>query len=369
MGVKRGVPRRSPERFHPGRGPMLPSRAMDLREPVRRLRTLAFRGVGELWPHLPFVSSPAADPAPSLENGRPPDLQSRFSHLSDDAWSEVVLGSLKHRTYDGAELPGFPKPSTQIAFTSLDSRDTVKEGFQFFRLVKDACERNGRPINKDTRLLDFGVGWGRIARMFLKDISAKNVFGVDVNAEILEECRRLMPYGTYSLCKQDTPLEFPDESFDVITAFSVFSHLSQPAHMYWLKEFHRVLRPGGTVVLTTLSRSFLETCFKCADNPKSDLEHHLGGLVTQTYPDWRAQIRDFDRNGYLYLPSGGGITNLEPSHYGWAMVPLGYAKKHWSEYFAIAKYNDDAEVLNQAYFYLRKPYVLSGSYSRWLRER
>ncbi len=44
-------------------------------------------------------------------------------------------------------------------------------------------------------------------------------------------------------------LPVPDESFDMIVCSEVLEHLYDPARA--VREMHRVLRPGGTVVLTT----------------------------------------------------------------------------------------------------------------------
>ena len=48
---------------------------------------------------------------------------------------------------------------------------------------------------------------------------------------------------------------YPDDSFDVVYACSVFSHLPETLHLLWLAEIRRVLRPGGVLVATTLSES------------------------------------------------------------------------------------------------------------------
>ena len=44
-------------------------------------------------------------------------------------------------------------------------------------------------------------------------------------------------------------LHFPDASFDVLTLFEVVEHLKQPLKL--LRECHRVLKPGGMLLLST----------------------------------------------------------------------------------------------------------------------
>ena len=49
----------------------------------------------------------------------------------------------------------------------------------------------------------------------------------------------------------DGPLPLPDEAIDIVTMLAVFEHIPAPALNHLLAEIHRVLRAGGTLVLTT----------------------------------------------------------------------------------------------------------------------
>jgi ubiquinone/menaquinone biosynthesis C-methylase UbiE len=55
----------------------------------------------------------------------------------------------------------------------------------------------------------------------------------------------------------EPPLIFGDESFDLVYAISVFSHLTAPLQIGWRNELRRVLRPGGLLLLTTQGSSYL----------------------------------------------------------------------------------------------------------------
>jgi SAM-dependent methyltransferase len=347
------------------------------------------------------------------------DLHDHFGHLSDAQWRDNVLASLDTPTIDGVQMPRFPPADTQMLFTGATLRDTLDEAFRFFLLVKKACGEHGAPLGRDTRLLDFGVGWGRISRMFMKDVASANIHGVDVNPMILSVCRELMPGGHYHPHRNHQPLPFPEGSFDVAVSYSVFSHLAPKSQLAAIRELARCLRPGGLAVVTTLLPDFVDMCRDAVSCPsKAALKSQLVALVRETFPKdvdlqglgpdqllrelvryvrrrkqpvvtaflpslleicraavrkphaegLKAQLAALVREAHpsdvhltrlkpddmLYLASGGGLEGLDAEHYGWAMVPRGYAEKHWSDVFEVVDYVSDPKVLPQAYFVLRR---------------
>lgn len=283
------------------------------------------------------------------------DLHSHFRTVSDARWRDLLMQSVRQPEIDGARFPGFPPDSTQVRFTSLAQEGALDEALRFYGVVRAGCAKHKRPLGTATRLLDFGVGWGRICRTFMRDVPAQSIFGVDVNEQILATCRELVPWGQYSLCTNGAPLAFERGAFNLVVAFSVFSHLSEANHWHWLNELHRVLEPGGTLVFTTLSRSFLGMCRGAASAPDAnDWNRDLAAHVNASYPNWKEDLERLDPSAYFYLRSGGGLQGLEPDNYGWAMIQPGYAKRRWKELFEITDYVDDSKVLPQAYFVLRR---------------
>jgi ubiquinone/menaquinone biosynthesis C-methylase UbiE len=309
-----------------------------------------YKNGGYYWPNQ---DAALQDPAPeAMTSADPSDV---FAPLTDEEWHDVVVRSIVEPVIDGVRMPGFPDPAIQALYTSTQWEETLAEAFSFFRIAKGAAAAVGRPLHRDAKLLDFGVGWGRIARMFMKDIAGDNIYGVDVDPQILDLCRELMPSGHYSLTGNDEPLPFEDATFDVATAFSVFSHLSPKTHVVALNELHRVLRPNGLLVLTTLSRGFIDECYAATSNPESsDWARERAQLVSTTFPDWRTRLLAHEPSEFFYLPAGGGFEWTGPEHYGWSMITVEYAKEHWTDRFDIVDHIDDPSVFKQACFVLQK---------------
>jgi SAM-dependent methyltransferase len=108
----------------------------------------------------------------------------------------------------------------------------------------------------DTRsVLDFGCGCGRVTRYF-HDFPGE-VAGSDLSADAVAWCRTNLPFGRFEVNGLAPPLAFADESFDLVYALSVFTHLTDELQLAWRDELRRVLRPGGRLLITTHGRSYV----------------------------------------------------------------------------------------------------------------
>jgi SAM-dependent methyltransferase len=98
------------------------------------------------------------------------------------------------------------------------------------------------PGRHDLDILDAGCGTGLLMQQ-LQPLG--RVEGVDISEEALEFCRKR---GLENVRRADViELPFGDESFDMITALDVVEHLDDDVAA--LREFRRVLRPGGRVFI------------------------------------------------------------------------------------------------------------------------
>jgi SAM-dependent methyltransferase len=103
------------------------------------------------------------------------------------------------------------------------------------------------------RVLDFGCGSGRVLRHFLGEASTVAEFhGSDIDGPAVEWVREHLCPPLYVVRNEtDPPLPYDSQSFDLIYATSVFTHLFRNWST-WLLELHRLLVHGGTLIATTL---------------------------------------------------------------------------------------------------------------------
>lgn len=94
------------------------------------------------------------------------------------------------------------------------------------------------------------AGCGRTTRLAAHRDSIAELVGVDLDAGAGAENAALDRFVVADVC---TGLPFEDGSFDLVYANFVVEHLDDPSAA--LREWHRVLRPDGALVLLTSNRA------------------------------------------------------------------------------------------------------------------
>lgn len=115
--------------------------------------------------------------------------------------------------------------------------------------IRQRALEMGVDLDSSARVLDFGCGCGRTIRWFLNDASAE-FHGVDVDADAIAWCQKYLPRGRFLANGRKPPLPYPDQYFDAAYCVSVFTHLDESMQDAWLAELHRILKPGGAILLS-----------------------------------------------------------------------------------------------------------------------
>jgi SAM-dependent methyltransferase len=159
----------------------------------------------------------------------------READLMDEAQipSKFVDGlTLRRRFFPESNIGGFSQEDAGIAlFTQIDA-----------------------VLRPTDRVLDFGAGRGEHIldnavdyrrRLFNLRGRCAHVEGCDVDEVVLTN-----PFLDHaSVIKQGSPLPYPDNSFDIIYARSVFEHIDDPDLV--AQELVRIVRPGGLIAALT----------------------------------------------------------------------------------------------------------------------
>ena len=111
-----------------------------------------------------------------------------------------------------------------------------------------------KSLTPGRRALDVGCGEGAFAAELAA--AGAEVVGVDVAEEPLRRARARHPGLDLRLLAAETGWELPDSSFDLVWAGEVIEHVADTTG--WLSELRRVLRSGGSLVLSTPSVGWRE---------------------------------------------------------------------------------------------------------------
>lgn len=274
----------------------------------------------------------------------------KYHRFTDEQWRQVLLDSVRGAA--PVPMPSFPDPELQAGFVGSAGENAMVEAWNFYSLMADQRRRYGSELDRKSQVLDFGCGWGRYARMFLRDVPADNIWCVDSWDLALQTCEQTDVPGRKFKIEQMPPSDLPSRTFDTAFAYSVFSHLSPVAHLAWQEEFSRVMKPGALVFITTQAQWFLDNCRDFREHPEKQVSYWHEILAT-SFLDHEGSGAAYDRGEILYAANGGG-PDLKPEYYGEAIVPRRYFEEHWGGTFEILDFIADRSRFEQAVCIMRR---------------
>lgn len=198
-----------------------------------------------------------------------------------------------------------------------DPESFVRLGQRAAEQFLAAADRHGGPGD---RVLEFGVGCGRVARWLAPRVTAFD--GCDVNPRLLRWAEAHLP-GRYRRNRLQPPLPYADDEFSFVYALSVFTHMYEPATRAWFAELARVTRPGGLAAV-----SFF-------DEHLSQAQGIAGALAS---------------DGYAVLHEGAEGSNLMCGYF----TPGGVAERAAPHWTVLETINSSETGLGQALAVLRR---------------
>ena len=118
-------------------------------------------------------------------------------------------------------------------------------------LVFDAVHDAGLTVAEGSTVLDFGASSGRVLRVIAAARPDLRCLGCDPNADAITWANANLPMAEFFESPIAPPLDLPDGSVELVYAISIWSHFAAAPALAWLAEMHRVLGPGGALVITT----------------------------------------------------------------------------------------------------------------------
>lgn len=192
--------------------------------------------------------------------------------------------------------------------------------------IVTAALREGIDLRSNINLLEFGCGVGREILQFTRHFPNPRYFACDIDQGCIDFIKQ--SYTQVNAYRNDfiPPLLYDDEQFEMVYSVSVFSHLPPEDHAAWLKEFARILTPGGFCFLTVEGPSALERMADDFEIEPAQLHQRLevNGVLYQEYRDLEAEKTHARvvRFGRKY----GGVAGS----YGSTVMTPTYILRKWS---------------------------------------
>ncbi len=120
-------------------------------------------------------------------------------------------------------------------------------------LILKLIDKFADTANQKPEILEAGCGTGLLS---VKMGNIGNVSAIDMHDEALKFSRMR---GVNSCKASVEALPFPDDSFDIVTSVDVIYHRNVQDDSQALREFRRVLKPGGTLVMRVPARQELHS--------------------------------------------------------------------------------------------------------------
>ncbi len=183
----------------------------------------------------------------------------------------------------------------------LESKSNLSKN----NLLEHLVRYNLLPGDASQEVLDIGCGAGHGSNMLSKKY--KKVYGVDISEEAIEYAKSNWATNNIEFVvgsAMDIP--FPDSTFDAVSAFEVFEHLTD--WRKFLSEIKRVLKPGGVVYISTPNKTLYSPGTKKPINP-----HHV---FEMTIPEFKTALNEF----FILEEFYGQRTPIYNDHFIWKIV-------------------------------------------------
>ena len=165
----------------------------------------------------------------------------------------TVFLSLPNPTYPkiSSLLPAMADDETQINWTGSSGLPLLGQTVDFVTSLSHNFTRITGQHLEGKSILDFGCGYGRLLRLAYYFSDEEQVYGVDPWDRSIELCWKAgLTKNVFISDYLPLTLPVPESGFDLIYAYSVFTHLSERAAKTCLRTLRKYLVPNGVLAIT-----------------------------------------------------------------------------------------------------------------------
>jgi 2-polyprenyl-3-methyl-5-hydroxy-6-metoxy-1,4-benzoquinol methylase len=246
-----------------------------------------------------------------MEAIKPRDIPQLFKNVPLDLFGKLLLDIPPQYSHIKAFFPSMASEEVQKNWTGTHGQALLNQSLAFIKtMVFGYAAVTGKKI-ENASILDYGCGWGRLIRLLYKYISVENIYGVDPWDESIRICNQHGVKGNLAISEY-VPVSLPFERpFDLIFAFSVFTHLSEKTVHTVLATLRKYISPEGILVITI--------------RPKEYWSFHKNGSLESE------MLKIHEKNGFAFTPHNRPPVNGDIT-YGDTSMTLAYLASNFPQW-------------------------------------
>jgi hypothetical protein len=264
--------------------------------------------------------------------------------ISNDEWFEANLNPFEYRSSLGIAIPDLPSDEVQLRFNGRAGRENLQQAFDFYKFILaniHDCGLDGQ------RVLDFGGGWGRVLRFFLREFPPESLFLVDCLTDAIECARSLNTTFNIIHNHVNPPLALEKGTIGVCYAYSVFSHMPEKKGCEWLRHFADLLVPGGKLIITTRGPGQIDYMERLE-------QANIPYVLAPYLPRPAALRQQYEQGVFQFYPTGGG-GELTSDLFGETWIPKSWLEDRYSSLgFSACEFHTEFKAVDQCVFVLTK---------------
>lgn len=246
------------------------------------------------------------------------DVFSALRQFPLDVVADALLDMPPDYPSARAALPKMPSDDVQDSWTGNHGHTLLFQTCAFARSIENGFLKHAGRSLHDAKILDYGCGWGRIIRLMYAFTAPENVYGCDPWDKSIDLCKDADIKANLAVCDYlPTSVPFGEIKFDLIYAFSVFTHLSERTAEMVMAACRKSIADDGVLAITIRPASYWHVHSKPADLALMH-QRHRSDLYAFTPHNKSRDTGAVDADGL--------------QTYGDASFSLDYIRSRWTEW-------------------------------------